>query len=882
MEYLKSGFKTVLGAQPGANLPTGAETVERLVERVQTSTLLDDRRDACRALKSLSKKFRVEVGAQGMDAMIHILETDVSDTEICGYALETLTNVITGCPDDDDMEITKESESLGVQFTDIYIKRTENVILLVDLLEEHDFKVRWPAVKLLTGLLVSKAKELQECILVCPMGVSRLMDLLSDSREVIRNDALLLLGHLTRGHANIQKIVAFENAFDKLLCIIEEEGFSDGGVIVEDCLLVLLNLLKNNISNQNFFKEGSYIQKLTPFFDLQNDPSIQEKGWSPQKASNIHLMLQVIRTLVSPNNPLQVISSCQKVMNQCGLLEQLCNILMANGVPADILTEDINTVAEVIRGSHGNQEYFASVNAPSSPPSPAIVVLLMSMVNEKQPFALRCAVLYCFQSFLFRNELGQAQVIQTLLPTSTNMPQVTAGQLLCGGLFSMDSLSNWFAAVALSHALVDNHTQKEQLLRVQLATNVGNPPISLMTQCAKILQQGGKAQTRLGLLMLLCTWLSNCSLAVTHFLNIPTNVPYLTSQVGLAEGDEYEDLVQGICALALGICIEFNDDSVPSFSKESVSQIIMKRIGLETFLDKLNGVSKNDRYSQAAQKPHPKYKQPCDVLLDYEFCRLFKSLEGIVVKTVQPKRSGIANGPEANMTVEQHSLVKQYKELIRVQDQELQELRKNFDDLKQEHEKSLSQLGETSSTIQQLRDQNSLLKVQRVTSNANPVLPNDKQENEEVDQLRQELNRLSEENKKLQEEMQESQAASQPLENESYDVYVKEEQNALLSNLKSQVVVLELEVSRLQEIEEKCERLEKEKENSELLKEEALADLGALRKEQEDLLVLLTEQDSKITIFKRQIKALGGKIEDDDDDDDDNDETASVIKSDMD
>jgi len=64
------------------------------------------------------------------------------------------------------------------------------------------------------------------------------------------------------------------------------------------------------------------------------------------------------------------------------------------GVPADILTETINTVGEVIRGNLTNQEYFANVLAPSNPPRPALVVLIMSMVNEKQPFALRYVFFY--------------------------------------------------------------------------------------------------------------------------------------------------------------------------------------------------------------------------------------------------------------------------------------------------------------------------------------------------------------------------------------------------------------------------------------------------------------------------------------------------------
>lgn len=297
------------------------------------------------------------------------------------------------------------------------------------------------------------------------------MDLLLESREVIRNDALLLLIQLTKSNANIQKIVAFENAFDRLFDVIREEGYTDGGIVVEDCLILMLNLLKNNTSNINFFKEGSYVQKLAPMFIIPEN--VEDIGWSPQKISNVHRLLQLVRTLVSPMNPVQIVSSCQKALRNANLLEALSNILMASGVPVDILTETINTVGEVIRGNITNQEYFANVMAPSNPPRPAIVVLLMSMVNEKQPFALRCAVLYCFQCFLFKNEIGQSQVVQMLLPNSSNVTALTTGQLLCGGLFSNDALSNWFSAVALSHTLIENPAQKEQLLRVLLSTTLG-------------------------------------------------------------------------------------------------------------------------------------------------------------------------------------------------------------------------------------------------------------------------------------------------------------------------------------------------------------------------------------------------------------------------
>ena len=68
MELIRSGFASVLGsADSGKNGPTSAETIDRLVERLRCANLLEDRRDTCRALKAMSRKFRTEVGVQALE-----------------------------------------------------------------------------------------------------------------------------------------------------------------------------------------------------------------------------------------------------------------------------------------------------------------------------------------------------------------------------------------------------------------------------------------------------------------------------------------------------------------------------------------------------------------------------------------------------------------------------------------------------------------------------------------------------------------------------------------------------------------------------------------------------------------------------------------------
>lgn len=853
MEYFKSGLKSVLGApQPGVQ-PSGAETVERLVERVQSSTLLEDRRDACRALKALSRKYRVEVGAQGMDTLIQVLEMDHGDCEIVGYALDTLYNIT--APEDFEEEdrpasLVVNDESLshvGQQFTEIFIKHPDNVGLVLRFLEEYDFQVRWPAIKLLTSLLVNKPKEIQEIILVSPMGVSKLMDLLPDSREVIRNDALLLLIRLTKGNANIQKIVAFENAFDRLFEVIREEGFVEGGCVVEDCLMLMHNLLKNNTSNQNFFKEGSYIHKLSPMFELLANVGGDDGLWPCDIASNILRALQVVRTLVTPSNPSQATTSCQKALRASGILESMCGILMASGVPVNVLTETICAVAETIRGNLSNQEYFSSVLAPSTPPREALVVLLMSMVNEKQPFSLRCAILYCFQCFLFKNEVGQGQLVQTLLPSSTEVAVLTSGQLLCGGLFSHDPLSNWFSAVALSHSLIENPAQREQLLRVLLAaSSPGSSPISLLHQATLILQQYGKVQSKLGLLILLSTWLSHCPLAVKQFVSIPSSISYLTGQAGSNERDDNEELVQGLCAFLMGICVYFNDDSIPSFTKEDLRALIAKRIGLENFLDKLGEVSRHETYSTAVKHPQLQPRSPSDLLLDHEFCRLFKALEGMIIKAVTANAAGGLLNGSVELTPTDSALVMQYKDLIRDQDRRLNELEQANEALKHENRLANNQIGELNNTVAQLRDQNMILKAQVNSGSGifNPTPQDNSNFMIELEKLRSECQRKDSTIQKLEEDLKRVQAES--LSNHLQKVSLDENGKTY-----------EIEIAQLRL---KVSELESRVDQSNATK----AQLEQLQKDQENLLELLAYQDVKMTSFKERLKTLGEKVDDDD------------------
>jgi uncharacterized coiled-coil protein SlyX len=58
--------------------------------------------------------------------------------------------------------------------------------------------------------------------------------------------------------------------------------------------------------------------------------------------------------------------------------------------------------------------------------------------------------------------------------------------------------------------------------------------------------------------------------------------------------------------------------------------------------------------------------------------------------------------------------------------------------------------------------------------------------------------------------------------------------------------------------------------------------MDTLKKEQDDLLVLLTDQDVKIEKYRTQLKALGQQVDDDDDDNDGDEDLDDDVEDDAD
>jgi hypothetical protein len=274
---------------------TATETINVLSGRLQSATLLEDRRNAVLGLRSFSRQYPASVASGALRGLIGSLGQDGEDVDTVKIVLETLLMLFN--PDENSPEA---SEEIALWLADEFTQRQENISILLDLLDSNDFYSRLYSLQLLAAILSSRTERTEECIFTAPLGISRLVATLDDKREAIRNEGLSLLTYLTPNSSELQKLVAFENAFDRIFAIIKLEGsLSNGDRVVEDCLILLANLLRMNASNQAYFRETGCVQKLArlikdALIDDDADDGVAE--WAQlQRNRNIYALLAVLR-----------------------------------------------------------------------------------------------------------------------------------------------------------------------------------------------------------------------------------------------------------------------------------------------------------------------------------------------------------------------------------------------------------------------------------------------------------------------------------------------------------------------------------------------------------------------------------------------------------
>ncbi|KAJ2652542.1 Vesicle-mediated ER to Golgi transport protein [Coemansia sp. RSA 1250] len=605
-----------------------SETIQRLADRVETSTLLEDKRAAVLSLKGLSREYRKETGEAALPALLTVLKENKEDQNLLKTVLETLINLCTrDSPQGGTSNAGAAAGDIAAQFSQAILDDNDDVIsVLLELLGDADSYVRYYTVQLLGTLHMHAGENLQKRVLVSPTGVGRLVDLLSDQRDIIRNEGIQLLIAMTESNADIQKIVAFENAFDRLLGIVDEEGGVRGNIVVQDCLQLLHNLLNYNVSNQNFFREASGIQRLPSL--LITDPSQTAAGrngaagfdadddleWTAQHARNMLVVLDVIRMLIQSGNTNTV--SNQTAMQQCGIIPPLLQLALAYEAPSSVRSQALYAIGDVIRSHEANQNLFQRILITAAPeeedvdakpiPEPAIVIVIRLSVGkrpqgvaENEYYIVRAAAAYLVQAYVGGNLDAQLALAATLTPpgdadTATEPEKhQSAGSLIVSVLLdwretgSEDMWRVWYASLLLSTILRGFTECKEQALKLSIGDeSKGEESLSLLnelvSQARQAAREGVNTRISLAMLTLICVWLVDFPKGVATFLDESANVSFIVEQINGSSG--VNALVQGVAAFLFGLVYQFDVEPETPMSREDLYPILSKRVGTDQLL----------------------------------------------------------------------------------------------------------------------------------------------------------------------------------------------------------------------------------------------------------------------------------------------------------
>ena len=271
------------------------------------------------------------------------------------------------------------------------------------------------------------------------------------------------------------------------------------------------------------------------------------------------------------------------------------------------------TCADLIRGNPPLQEGFAQIQVTSvldEPPEdgvgapqrngiPKVYVIdglldLTLSVSALAAFDSRLAACECIKAYFFNHARIRKHFLRRAIDGHSSGADETANVLTTllqplEGRISGDPYRYWFAAVLMFHLIFEDHEAKELAMSVAEGDSSNGEEVvtCIQTITANLItgvQKNADERVLVAYLMLLCGWLFEDPDAVNDFLGEGSNVQSLVQAVLHGGGDE--TIVQGLCAMLLGIVYEFStkDSPVP---RATIHTILASRMGRDQYIDRL-------------------------------------------------------------------------------------------------------------------------------------------------------------------------------------------------------------------------------------------------------------------------------------------------------
>ncbi|KAE9452034.1 hypothetical protein C3L33_16066, partial [Rhododendron williamsianum] len=676
---LMSGYKNrvqgVVGRVFGNENSGSSEDsyVERLLDRISNGVLAEDRRAAIAELQSVvaeSGAAQLAFGAMGFPVILSVLKEERDDVEMVRGALETIVSALTPI---DHARGQKNEVQPALMNTDLLSRESESISLLLSLLLEEDFYVRYYTLQLLTALLTNSPNRLQEAILTIPRGLTRLMDMLMDREgvcvapdivrswkicglQVIRNEALLLLTYLTHQAEEIQKIVVFEGAFEKIFSIIKEEGGSEGGVVVQDCLQLLNNLTHNNVSNQVLLRETMGFDPLISILKLRGS----SYSFTQQKTINLLGALETINLLIMRGPETDPAKDANRLTNKTVLVQKkvLDHLLMlgveSQWAPVAVRCTALRCIGDLIESHPKHLDVLATKvlgEEPQLEPALNSILRIILRTSSKQEFVAADYVFKCFcelvsiLSYVYmvgppylkqKNPDGQTMLVSTLIPQPQSMAHappeedvnMSFGSMLLQGLTLSEndgdlefSCIHELAMSQLGSICIQNLRRYLSLHLEHVLPCAGNfsfggaPTPSLgsaepllhrmvkyLALASSMKSKDGKSSTSGNtyvqpiVLKLLVTWLSDCPSAVQCFLDSRPHLTYLLDSVS---NPTTTACIRGLAAVLLGECVIYNKSIETGKDAFAIVDAISQKVGLTSYFLKFEEMQKSILFSSA-------------------------------------------------------------------------------------------------------------------------------------------------------------------------------------------------------------------------------------------------------------------------------------------